>query len=260
MARPQPGSPSQARGSVPDRGPAGAQADEPDPRSKPQLLAVLLRVRRCRRSGIEVPELSEPDKKERRGVNGGEAVLGDGRKVELADFPERVAARLLDPVVAFLLVLAALIITLVDSFLSSFCGECVGLRHVAVRRTSLIASLVVFLFFLAYERTSIGASGQTRGKRRLHIRVVNRADGKVPSPAKAHVRSLVPAAAGIAGSVGGALADLRVPALAGLALWFVVYVSAVWGRNGRGWHDMAAGTIVINDPAPQQSQTEESRL
>ena len=90
--------------------------------------------------------------------------------------------------------------------------------------------------------------------------MVSRRDGAVPSPERALVRCVVPAAAGAVGCVGAALADLRVPALAGLALWLVVYVSAMWGRNGRGWHDMAAGTVVINDPVPQPSQTDESRL
>ena len=60
------------------------------------------------------------------------------------------------------------------------------------------------------------------------------------------------------GATGSALADLRVPALGGLALWLVVFVSALWGRSGRGWHDAAAGTVVIDDPTPQQSQTGES--
>ena len=44
--------------------------------------------------------------------------------------------------------------------------------------------------------------------------------------------------------LGWALADLRVPALVGL----VVFVSAMWGRDGRGWHDLAAGTVVVADP------------
>ena len=216
-----------------------------------------------------MPDPSEPASKARRGVNGGEAVLGDGRKVELADFPERVAARLLDPVVVCLFVLAGLVIALVDHWMtaaclvSSYC-ERRSLDDPVLRgdveRLNLIVSMVVFGVLVLYEMARIGTSGQTWGKRRRRVRVVTRRDGAAPSPERALVRGLVPAAAGAVGCVGAALADLRVPALAGLALWLVVYVSAMWGRNGRGWHDMAAGTVVINDPVPQPSQTDESRL
>ena len=38
-------------------------------------------------------------------MNGDKAVLDDGRTVKLAYFPERAAARLLDPIVVFLFVL-----------------------------------------------------------------------------------------------------------------------------------------------------------
>ena len=195
-----------------------------------------------------MPDSSGSAGKARRGANGGEAVLGDGRKVELADFPERVAARLLDPVVVFLFVLGALVIAYVDLFLSSFCGECGGLTQVAVRRVNLTVSMVVFGILVLYETARIGTSGQTWGKRRRRVRVVTRRDVATPSPERAFVRGLVPAAAGAGGCVAAALADFRVPALGGLALWIVVYASAMWGRNGRGWHDMAAGTVVILDP------------
>ena len=213
-----------------------------------------------------MPDPSEPASKARRGVNGGEAVLGDGREVELADFPERGAARFLDPVVVCLFVLAALIIVLVDGVMSTPLvpnverGLSDPVERDIVQRANLIVSLVVFGVLVLYEMARIGTSGQTWGKRRRRVRVVSRRDGAVPSPERALVRCVVPAATGAVGCVGAALADLRVPALAGLALWLVVYVSAMWGRNGRGWHDMAAGTVVINDPVPQPSQTDESRL
>ena len=38
--------------------------------------------------------------------------------------------------------------------------------------------------------------------------------------------------------------------LAGTAAWLIVLVSPAWNQNERGWHDKAAGTIVINDPHP----------
>ena len=203
-------------------------------------------------------DTSGPARKPRRGVNGGEAVLDDGNKVELADFPDRVAARFLDPAVACLFVLGTFVVFAADAFYSTFCiwchwGETSGLDDPVfrsiVRRVNLTVSIVVFGVLVLYETATIRVSGQTRGKRRRRVRVVSSLDGAAThSPGRAFVRSAVPAAAGAAGCVGAALADFRVPALAGLALWIVVYASAMWGRNGRGWHDMAAGTVVIVDP------------
>ena len=71
------------------------------------------------------------------------------------------------------------------------------------------------------------------------------------SPVRAFVRGIVPTAAAAGGIVAAALADFRYPALGGLVLWLVVYASAMWGKAGRGWHDIAAGTVVINDAEPR---------
>ena len=46
-------------------------------------------------------------------------------------------------------------------------------------------------------------------------------------------------------------AGLAVAAPGGLALWLLVHVSSFWDDNGRGWHDKAAGTVVIIDPEHQ---------
>ena len=197
---------------------------------------------------------STPARKPRRGVNGGEAVLGDGREVELADFPERVAARFLDPVVVCLFVVGTLIIVAVDAVMSAplLANTERGLSSSGrdfVQRANLNVSMLVFGVLVLYETATIRVSGQTRGKRRRRLRVVSIRDGAAThSPGRAFVRSVVPAAAGAAGCVAAALADFRVPALAGLAMWIIVYASAMWGKNGRGWHDMAAGTVVIADP------------
>ena len=103
-----------------------------------------------------MPDPSEPASKARRGVNGGEAVLGDGRKVELADFPERVAARFLDPVVVCLFVLGTLVIACVDcargrGYVDSPCpetwkeaGSDDPWSETFVQRANLIVSMVVF--------------------------------------------------------------------------------------------------------------------
>ena len=45
--------------------------------------------------------------------------------------------------------------------------------------------------------------------------------------------------------------------LAGTAAWLIVLVSPAWNHNERGWHDKAAGTIVINDPHPRPHRREQ---
>ena len=206
----------------------------------------------------------EPAERSRRGVNGGEAVLGDGQKVELADLGERIAGRFLDPVVVFFFVLGALVIAAGDyvfvraCFVNSYC-EPSSLDDPAIRglveTTNFIVSLVVFGIIVLYEAAAIGVSGQTWGKRRSQVRVVTCRDDAVSSAERALVRALVPAAAGVGGVVAATQADFRVPALGGLVLWLVVYVSALWGRSGRGWHDMAAGTVVVRASSPDQQRT-----
>ena len=202
----------------------------------------------------EMPESPRPADKPRRGVNGGEAVLGDGQKVELADLQARLAGRLLDPVLLVLFVLGALTIGGVASFMESF-GGLDDFAHNAVLKTSLVVSTLVFSVVVFYETAAVGLSGQTWGKRRRQVRVVTCRDGAVPSESRALVRALVPAAAGAGGVAAAALADFRDPAQGGLALWLVVYASALWGRGGRGWHDMAAGTVVVTASSTTQQRT-----
>ena len=203
-------------------------------------------------------EHSEPVRKVKRGVNGGEAVLDDGRSVVLADFPERAAARLLDPIVVFLFALGTFAIVayeLTFSGLSYFGGPPSDVElaelHEDVQRVSLIVSLVVFVILALYETNT--TSGRTWGKARKGVRVVS-VDGKaVLSEGRAFVRGIVAPVVGVGGSFAAVLVDLRYPALGGLVFWCLVYLSAMWGRAGRGLPDIAAGTVVIVDPEPDQT-------
>ncbi len=197
----------------------------------------------------------EPVRQVKRGVNGGKTVLDDGRTVELADFPERAAARFLDPVTVFLFVLGTFVIV-IYGFLAtiSFVGSPLSDDYLAqaredVQGLSLRVSLVVFVILALYETNT--TSGRTWGKARKRVRVVSVDGAAVLSPVRAFVRGLVAPAAGVGGSVAAVAADFRYPPLGGLVLWFVVYASAMWGKAGRGWHDIAAGTVVINDPEPR---------
>ncbi|CAN5740369.1 hypothetical protein BH24ACT3_BH24ACT3_13430 [soil metagenome] len=83
----------------------------------------------------------------------------------------------------------------------------------------------------AYEVGLVAWRGQTLGKMALRIRVARVADAQVPTPTQAGIRFLLP-------SVIGAI-----PYISLLAL--VVYASALWNPLKQGWHDRAAGTIVL---------------
>jgi uncharacterized RDD family membrane protein YckC len=64
----------------------------------------------------------------------------------------------------------------------------------------------------------VGLLGHTVGHRLAGMRVIRLRDGRVPGP--------------VAGLVRSALLVLVIPAV-------------VWGRDGRGLHDVAAGTVIV---------------
>lgn len=88
-----------------------------------------------------------------------------------------------------------------------------------------------------YEVAMVSWRGQTLGKIALGIRIVRIADGRVPTPAQAAIRFLLPTA----------VAAIPIPVLSVVAL--LIYVSAVWDPRRRGYHDKAAGTIVLANTA-----------
>ena len=200
---------------------------------------------------------SEPVRKVRRGVNGGEAVLDDGRAVELADFPERAAARLLDPITVFLFVLGTFAIVGSEAYLSvlsTFGGPPsdteLAQDHELVQGLGLRVSLVVFCVIALYEISATTLPEQTRGKARKGVRVVGVDGATVLSLGRVWLRGIVPPVAGAGGSFAALFVDFRYPLLGGLVFWLLVYLSAMWGRGGRGLPDIAAGTVVIIDPEP----------
>ena len=82
-----------------------------------------------------------------------------------------------------------------------------------------------------YEITLTATMGQTVGKRLLGIKVVHLSDGDVPGWGSATIRYLLPTAVG------------ALPIVQFLAL--VVYLRALWDPMRQGFHDRAAGTIVV---------------
>ncbi|MFI6445472.1 RDD family protein [Kitasatospora sp. NPDC050543] len=92
-------------------------------------------------------------------------------------------------------------------------------------------SLVIWAFQLLYEWLMVALAGATLGKLALGLRVVKEADGQVPGIGGGFVRFIIP----IVGYF-----------VCGIGL-LLVYLSPFFDNSGKlqGWHDRAAGTVVI---------------
>ncbi|MEU6116053.1 RDD family protein [Streptomyces sp. NPDC047117] len=87
------------------------------------------------------------------------------------------------------------------------------------------------LFMLLYEWLMIGIKGATFGKMALGLRVVREATGQVPGVGAGFIRYIIPMVGAFLCYIGAAL----------------VYLSPFFDGTGKlqGWHDRAAGTVVI---------------
>lgn len=85
-------------------------------------------------------------------------------------------------------------------------------------------------FGVAYEGLLVAGSGQTLGKRVAGVRVVDAATGQPPPLGRALVRA-APYLLALVPVVG--------------SFWSLAYLPAVWRARRQGWHDLAAGTIVV---------------
>lgn len=153
----------------------------------------------------------------------------------IATMGDRFLARLIDGVV-----LGAMAFAL--SFIASFAGAAIVLGTTSVDPTTgepntgaamvlvLTVMAIMLIPFVLYEVLCIGLAGATLGKKAMGIKVVDLATGGRIGVGRAFVRYLLPAL-GVVVIVGGLL----------------VYLSPFWdGENrNRGWHDKAAGDIVI---------------
>ena len=86
---------------------------------------------------------------------------------------------------------------------------------------------------LVYEWLMTGLVGATLGKLAVGIRVVKVEDGQKPGLGKSFIRWIIPIVGAVACYIGALL----------------VYLSPFWDKSGRqqGWHDKAAGTMVIQN-------------
>ena len=172
----------------------------------------------------------------------------------------RAAARAIDALV--MAVLALLILT-VASVVSWVIAGPVFWTDENVEEYWIVFLLVLVVGSIPVTRYEVAATarrGQTFGKRCTGIRVdpwndeaasVN--DGPCLPGRACFVRWAIPHGACLFAAVGATMVVLPSPrpldglAIVGAGLWALlfVYLSSVLDENGRGWHDKAAGTIVV---------------
>lgn len=160
------------------------------------------------------------------------ATLGTGGTVELAGAGSRLGARIIDWV---LLVVISLVLIVAGGL--ALIGQDIG--DTAETDNSTRAFLGLFLAICAiallYEVGLTAARGQTLGKMATRIRVVRADNGLLPGWGQSFGRWVVPSVFWIAG--------FFIP-FVGLAA-LLVYASLLWGKVRQGWHDKAAGTLVV---------------
>lgn len=196
-----------------------------------------------------------------------EVVLGDGQTARPAGFCERSKARLLDVLVVCAGVSGSLAaVAFTAGFLRALLapGSPSGVGDIAYLRWIVLAIYVLSAAVLMHEPAVTARRGQTIGKRRAGIKVVRYCDAQTPGAVRALVRWAAPSALGVFAAVrfartvvpegewlrvwGHTSTSTLLSLAAGLALWLAVYLSSLLDSNGRGWHDKAAGTIVIKTP------------
>jgi uncharacterized RDD family membrane protein YckC len=94
-----------------------------------------------------------------------------------------------------------------------------------------VGLLVIAVMLALYEWLMIAFKGATFGKMALGLRVIREADGQLPGAGGGFIRYIIPIAGAIACYIGALL----------------VFLSPFFDSSGKlqGWHDRAAGTVVI---------------
>ena len=148
------------------------------------------------------------------------AALGLPVGVLLAPMWRRVVAQLLDQL---------MVLVPVAGF-----ALAIGIRtadDLTDRAFAVNVAVVVVAF--TYEFVMIARWGRTVGKFAMGTRVVRVDTGGPLLWWSSAIRALVPLAAGVVPGVG-------------MFLSLVIYATAFWDRRRQGWHDRAAGTIVVS--------------
>lgn len=161
----------------------------------------------------------------------GWATLGTGGTVELAGPLGRLGARIIDVVIMFVISIILVAVGVLSAL---------GLASGDVTDEESAAGVAAFVGFalagaavgIIYEVSMIALRGQTLGKMATRIKVVRADNGLVPGWGKSIGRWIIPAALGFIPFVGWLLSLL-------------VYISLLWDKVRQGWHDKAAGTLVV---------------
>lgn len=157
------------------------------------------------------------------------AEFGDGRSVTLASPGARLGARIIDGfLVSSPIALPAFFTTEGDINWRDFSGIFVSSASAAEWIGFAVALVIGFVYEVAF----ITTKGQTLGKMAAGIKVVGTNDGSIPVFGQALRRWSVPAILGM------------LP-FAGLILAPLCYLALTWHRDRRGWHDLAASTLVV---------------
>ena len=145
------------------------------------------------------------------------------RQDALASVGQRALAQALDGLV--LLLPAFLVVYLTT-------GEILASVNDDSKGSQLWATFILVILQITYNTVCVAVWGATLGKRIVGLRVVNQTDGGPVSFNYAAVRALIPSAAGL------------IPVI-GMAAPIVIYMRAFFHPLRKGWHDQAAGTIVV---------------
>lgn len=163
---------------------------------------------------VDAPKSSSP-------AMTGWVTLGNGGQRRLAGMGSRLAARILDAIIAGVVSLVVLFLVF-GGLLAANSGE-VGF---------LSAVLVIMLIWLLYEPVLIAVWGQTLGKKMVGVKVIRADNGEVPGYGKSISRWLVPSVVNLIPVIGSIIS-------------LVVYLSPVFSDTRQGWHDKAAATVVV---------------
>ena len=179
-----------------------------------------------------------------------------------AGLPARLAAKLIDLTITAAIAFCAFVTA---GILQLHFGESDTLAIEPLTDREAYLSITPLLAVPAYQVAVIvmmAWKGKTPGKKLLGAQVVARSGSRPPAAFKSIVRWAVPMAA-VAPLVDAIARDFpefaylpsmdELPTLSGrlwwiwvaVGWWLLVHASTLWDRQRRGWHDKAAGTIVI---------------
>lgn len=168
--------------------------------------------------------------------------------VQLATMGQRFLARLIDGLILGVIMTIAMIAGLAgtlglassgvqdcqaetDPIARNECIQNVGQDSAGAMGGFLAIVGVLALLMLLYEWLFIAFKGATLGKMAMGLRVVREATGQVPGAGGGFIRYIIPQVGSLICGIGA----------------LVVYLSPFFDNTGKlvGWHDRAAGTIVV---------------